>query len=198
MWQRMKKNNITGIILAGGKSSRMGEDKSFILFLGRPLIEVLIDKISPLFSDLIIVTNKPQLYKKYGIRTEADLVKDKGPLAGIYTGLISSKDSYNFVFACDMPFLNQDLIKYILKEADGYDVVIPEYEGRFQPLCAIYSKECIAPIEDGLSKNKLKIIDFLKHVKVRRINEKEISRFISYQSPFVNINTPQDIHVLSQ
>jgi len=191
-------NDMTGIILAGGKSRRMGEDKSFILFLGRPLIEVLIDKISPLFKDLIIVTNKPYLYQKYNVRTERGIVKDRGPLAGIHAGLVSSKDRYNFIFACDMPFLNQDLIKYMLKEIDGYDVVIPEYEGRLQPLCAIYSKQCIEPIENELSRNNLKIRDFLQYVKVRVIDEKEISRFISSQPFFANINTPQDIHVLSQ
>lgn len=186
---------MTGIILAGGKSSRMGKDKSFILFSGRPLIEVLIDKISPLFKDLIIVTNKPYLYQKYDIRTEVDIVKDSGPLAGIYTGLVSSRDSYNFIFACDMPFLNQDLIQYMVEETKGgdYDVVVPEYKGRLQPLCAIYSKKCIEPIENELSRNNLKIRDFLQYVKVRVINEKEISRFISSQSLFANINTPQDI-----
>ena len=187
--------DMTGIVLAGGKSSRMDEDKSFVLFSGRPLIEILIDKISPIFKDLIIVTNNPRRYEKYGIRIETDLVKDRGPLAGIYTGLVSSKDNCNFICACDMPFLSQGLIQYMLKERDGYDVVIPEYEGRLQPLCAIYSKECVAPIENELSKNNLKIIDFFKHVKVRRIDEKEISRFISGQPPFVNINTPQDLHI---
>lgn len=191
---------MTGIILAGGKSRRMGEDKPFVLFSGRPLIETMIDKISPLFNDLIIVTNKPHLYQRYGVRTEVDIVKDQGPLGGIYTGLISSKDRYNFIFACDMPFLNQALIEYMVGEtkSGGYDVVMPEYEGRLQPLCAIYSKRCIKPIEDELSKDNLRIIDFLKYVKVRMIKEKEISRLITGQPSFTNINTPQDLHVLPE
>ena len=182
----------TGMILAGGKSSRMGEDKSFILFSGKPLIENLIDKLSPLFEDLIIITNQPHLYRKYGIKTQRDILPGRGSLGGMYTGLLFSKNMYNFIVACDMPFLNQDLVEYILKESNGYDVVVPERNGKFQPLCAVYSKNCIRPIETKLSRNNLKITDFFQYVQVKTITEKEIGKLDPQQLCFVNINTPQD------
>jgi len=185
-------DNITAIILAGGKSGRMGEDKSFVDFCGRPLIEILIDKLSPLFKDLIIITNQAHLYRKYEIKTHQDILPDRGPLGGIYTGLTYSKDKYNFILACDMPFLNQELIQYMLGKINDYDVIIPEYNNRLQPLCAIYSKNCIPPIENELNKNNLKIIDFFSQVKVRIITKKEIATFDTEGKCFVNINTPQD------
>lgn len=194
----MKHSNITAIILAGGKSSRMGKDKAFVAFSGRPLIEILIDKISSVFGDLIIVTNKPALYRKYGLRIEVDITKDKGPLAGIYTGLISSEDNYNFIFACDMPFLSRDLIRYMAGERDGYDAVIPEYNGRLEPLCAVYSKSCIRPIETELSRNNLKISDFTKYINARIIRGDEISKFGSDRILFANINTPEDMNNLTR
>lgn len=185
-------DNVTGIILAGGKSSRMGEDKAFLPFPEKSLIEILIDKLSFIFKDLIIITNKLHLYEKYGIKTYCDILKERGPLGGIYTGLVSSEDMHNFIVACDMPFLNRDLIQYMLGEISDYDVVIPERNDRLHPLCAVYSKNCIKPIEKGLSKNNLKITDFLKYVKTRIINEKEIAQFDLDNSSFVNINTPKD------
>ena len=191
-------DNITGIILAGGKSRRMGEDKSFVLFSGKSLIEIAIDKLSPLFKDLIIVTNKPHLYQRYGITTQPDLLKDRGPLGGIYTGLVTSKSIYNFIVACDMPFLSPALVQFMVDKINGYDVVIAKWNNRFQPLCAIYSKNCISSIEKELSKNNFKITDFLKYVRIRKIGEKEIARFDSTGLCFVNINTPLDIQNLEQ
>ena len=182
--------NFTGIILSGGKSSRMGEDKAFKLFSERPLIEIVIEKMSSLFEDLLIVTNSPHLYKEYSIRTVSDVVKDCGPLGGIYTGLLSSAQNNNFVVACDMPFLNEDLVSFIAKSHEGFDVAIPQFKGRFQPLCAAYSKSCIKPIEKALSNKNFKMIDFLKDVRVKTINEKEITSFDKEGLSFINVNTP--------
>ena len=186
-------NKTTGIILAGGKSSRMGEDKAFITCSGKALIEILIDKLSALFEDLLIVTNKPDLYQKYDIEARPDLLKDRGPLGGIYTGLRHSKTKHAFVAACDMPYLNQDLVRFISGRIDDHDVVMPEYKGWLEPLCAIYSTNCITPIEKQLSAGNLKITDFLQYVKVRIIDEKDIDRFDPEGLSFVNINTPEDL-----
>lgn len=188
--------SITGIILAGGKSSRMGEDKAFTLFSGRPLIEVLIDKLSRIFNNLMIITNKPDLYKKYGIEIHTDLLKDHGSLGGIYTGLFYSKTNYNFICACDMPFLNENLIKFMLKKTESYDVLIPQYNARLEPLSAIYSKNCIAPIKEQLSKNNLKVTDFFSSCKVKTITENEIVAFDAIGKCFVNINTREDYHAI--
>lgn len=185
-------NSITGIILAGGKSSRMGQDKAFLLFSGRPLIEISIEKMSALFEEVVIVTNEPALYEKYRIKTCFDIFKDKGPLGGIHTGLSFSNNFYNFVIACDMPFLREDLIRYMIDQKNGFDVVVARQNGRYHPLCAVYSKGCIKPIEGQIQKDELRIIDSFKSVKVRIIDEEEVARFDPEGDSFLNVNTPED------
>jgi len=190
------KSDITGIILAGGKSRRMGEDKAFVSFSGRPLIETLIDKLSGVFKDLIIVTNTPHLYKGYGLETYTDLVKDKGPLAGIYTGLFYSKTAHSFIVACDMPFLNRDLIRFMLGKIDRYDIVVSRRRGRPEPLCAVYSKRCIKPIECQLHNNNLKITDLFPRVRTRIITAEETASCGARDKDFVNINTREDYRAI--
>lgn len=190
-------DNITGIILAGGKSSRMGEDKSFIAFQGRPLIESVIDKLSTLFKDLIIITNNSSPYKKYKIKTYIDIIKDRGPLGGIYTGLYHSNTKYNFIVACDMPFLNISLVEYMVQRINGYDVVIAKRLGRLHPLFGIYSQNCIKFIKGKLVKDNLKIRDFFKYVKVKIITDRETGKFDENGLSFVNINTPEDYRSLN-
>jgi molybdopterin-guanine dinucleotide biosynthesis protein A len=186
-------NNITGIILAGGRSSRMDQDKAFILFSGRPLIEIVIEMTSTLFEHLMIVANEPNLYQKYGIKIQSDIIKDCGPLGGIYTGLFYSRNKYNFIVACDMPFLNQDLVQCMIEKIGDFDVIIPEHNGQLEPLCAIYSKDCITPIKNQLSQNNLKITDFFQSVKVKTILEEETIKLDPQGFSFTNINTPQDL-----
>ena len=191
----MKK--ITGIILAGGKSSRMGRDKSFIRLGNKELIGVVIDKLEALFKDLIIVTNNPPRYQKYALRTVTDVLKGRGPLGGIYAGLLASDSPYNFVVACDMPNLNPELIKYMIKEKNGFDVVVPHLKKGYEALFAVYSKSCIMPIYEAIRSENLRVRDFFKKVNVRELKEGEIKRFGSPDILFMNINTPLDYTKLS-
>lgn len=190
--------NVTGIILAGGKSSRMGKDKAFIIFGGKPLVEIIVDKLSGIFYDLMIVTNKPNLYDKYGIETQTDIKGNCGPLGGIYTGLVYSKNKYSFVIACDTPFLNQDLIKFMSTKIAGHDVVIPYYSNQLEPLYAFYSKTCIKPIKNQLQKNSFKVRDFFQHIKTRIVTEEEIVNLDPQGSCFININTSEDYQKLNR
>lgn len=185
-------DNMTCIILAGGKSSRMGRDKSFVRFLGKPLIENVIDKMERIFKKTIIVTNSPQLYKKYKIETRVDILTGRGPLGGIHAGLSYSKNKYNFIVACDMPFLNEGLIRLMTERLADCDVVVPRCKGRLEPLCAVYSKSCIRPIENEISRNNLKMRNFLKILKIRIIEEETVSMTANSRS-FVNINTPGEL-----
>lgn len=189
-------DKITGIILAGGKSSRMGRDKSFIEFSGRPLIEALIDKLSVLFRDLVIITNKPDCYKQYGLKIYTDKVKDRGPLGGIYTALAVSGQMYNFIVACDMPFVNLDLINYMISNKEGNDCIIPQWEGKVEPLFGLYSKKCLFHIESQLKSNDLRIANLFSKVKTMIIAESEIKRFDLGGSSFTNINTKDDCQYL--
>ncbi|MFH1777215.1 MAG: molybdenum cofactor guanylyltransferase [Candidatus Omnitrophota bacterium] len=185
-------DEVTGIILAGGKSTRMGKDKSFIPVYGRPIIEIVIDKISSLTSQLLIITNKPCLYRKYGIKTKKDILHEHGSLGGIYTSLVFSKTVYNLITACDMPFINMEVARYMIRIMPGYDCVVLRWRRRLEPLFAIYSKHCIRTIEDQLKKKNLKISDIFSNLKTKIIMGKEIRRFDPCGRSFVNINTRQD------
>jgi len=186
------------IILSGGQSKRMGQDKAFISFSGKPLIETVIGKLAPLFSDLIIATNKPDLYKKYKVKTQTDIVKSRGPLGGIHAGLIASETTYNFIIACDMPFINQDLIKYMLDEKDNYDVVASKFGGKTHSLFAVYSKNCITSIEKALKTDNFKLRDFLKTVNTKLISEEEVKRIDPDGQSFININTQDDYKCITK
>lgn len=191
-------NDTAGIILAGGKNTRMGLDKAFISFSGRPLIEFLIETLSDIFKILIIVTNKPHLYQKYDIQICSDIIKDKGPLGGIHAALSVSKSMYNFVVACDMPLINRDLIKYIIGKSNGYDAVLAEYGERLHPLCAVYSRNCIMPIKLQIDKKNLKMVDFLKFVNTKIILQEEIKKIDPEGRSFINVNTKDDYECLVQ
>jgi molybdopterin-guanine dinucleotide biosynthesis protein A len=180
-----------GIILCGGKSSRMGKDKASLSFLGRPLIKIVIDSLKTLFSKIIVVTNDTINYQKYNLPIIKDILPQKGPLGGIYTGLLYSKSKYNFVVACDMPFINLNLIRYLFRHKDDCDLIIPYFKV-YQPLYAIYSKNCISAIEESIFSNNLEVKNLINMVKVKVIDEKQVCRFDKKGLCFTNINTPQE------
>lgn len=185
-------DDITGIILAGGKSTRIGTDKAFLKIGEQTLIEILLAKIKDVFKDTIIIANEVERFDYLGMRVIPDIIPTKGPLGGIYTGLVRSSNFYNFIVACDMPFIDTGLPGYLSKKIDGYDVAVARYNDRLQPLCAFYSKNCIEPIKEQLDRDNLKIRDFFERVKVNVVNEVEISRLKLDGRAFVNINTPED------
>lgn len=185
-------NKCTGIILAGGKSSRMGQDKAWLPFPDKPLIKIMLDKLVPLFEQMLIITNSPENYQGYSIKTEQDIIPGCGPLGGIYTALLSSQNEYNFIVACDMPFLSSGLVGYLREKSNGFDVVVPEYNNKLEPLCAVYSKNCIEPIKNRLNRKNFKITDFFPLVKVKKITDQEIKDFDPEGDAFMNINRPDD------
>lgn len=185
-------SNITAIILAGGKSSRMKRDKAFLRLSSKAIIEELISRLKKRFSNLIIITNDIVKYAQFGIEVAGDIVPEKGPLGGIYTGLIKSDTLYNFVFACDIPFVNPDLIDYMVGRVKDRDIIVPRWQDRLEPLHAIYSKRCVNPIEVQLKKNDLKIRDLFPYVNVSIVEHEELEKFTSDGKPFVNINTRED------
>jgi len=185
---------MTGIILAGGKNSRMGTNKAFLEIDGSRLIDKAINIYRKIFSEIIIVTNDPLSYIEF---TDAEIVTDiykgKGPLGGIYTGLFYSKNDHAFISACDMPFLNEDFIIYLTGQADKHDIIVPELSEGFQPLHAIYSRNCLSHIKKLLIADKLKIAGFYKEVRLLSIPEEKITPFNKDGRLFLNINTPEDI-----
>jgi len=183
---------MTGIVLAGGENRRMGTDKSFLKVAGVPLIERVLRSMKAVFPDIIIVTNAPERYASYGVKTVSDVLDARGPLTGIYSGLLQSPDEYNFVVACDMPFLNSRLLSYMAGLAAGYDIVVPSIGGQIEPLHAVYRRGLITVIENELKHDRKRIRDIFGRATVRYVTEEEIDRFDPARKSFKNLNTPQE------
>jgi molybdopterin-guanine dinucleotide biosynthesis protein A len=188
----------TGIILAGGQNLRMGKNKAFLEINGQRIIDRIRSIFLEIFDEVLLVTNTPLDYLDLNLRMAADLISNKGSLGGIYTGLFHSSHARAFVSACDMPFLNPDLIKHLLGLAPDFDIVIPRTEDGLQPLHAVYTQKCIPFMRDLLNRNDLKIIDFFHQVKIREVPIEEIRPIDPDLRAFLNINTPDDLRSLPQ
>ncbi len=181
------------IILAGGENKRIGRHKAFIKLNGKTIIENQIKLLREIFAELLIVTNSPQEYEHLGVEMTADIIPHKGPLGGIYSGLLSSENFYNFFLACDVPFPNNHLIAYMKELVDSYDAVVPQTRVRYEPLTAFYSQNCLSPIKRQMDSGNLKIVDFFPQVKVRIIKTEELNKFDPEGISFFNVNTPEDV-----
>lgn len=182
---------MTGIVLAGGENRRMGADKAFLPIAGIPMIEHILRILRGLFGEIIVVTNSPEQYAVYGVSVVRDAFDKRGPLTGIYSGLRHSKEEYNFVVACDMPFLNARLIAYLASLAEGYDAVIPSIGDFTEPLHAVYRKGIIPVMEERIRQDDQQIRNMFAALRVRYVSQEEIERFDAEHKSFKNLNTPQ-------
>ena len=181
-------------ILAGGKSSRMGRDKSFVELDSKPLIEHVISRTSGLGQQsTFIVTNGPNDYAHLGLRMAGDILPDKGSLGGIYTAIHESPADYTLVIACDMPFVNPDVLLLMLVSYGGHDVVVPRVDGYPQGLHALYRKTCLPHIREKLDANRLKVIGFYESVNVRYLDEDDYQSIDPHGTSFTNLNTPDEL-----
>lgn len=183
---------ISVAILAGGQSRRMGRDKALLPVGGRPVVERVIQRVVPLSEDVTLITNTPDTFRYLGYRIVGDLYPGKGSLGGIYTAIHSARYQYCLVVACDMPFLNSDLLSYLTDLTSGFDVVIPRIEEFPETMHAIYSQGCLEPIERRLLADQLKIIGFFEDVRVRYVERDDVARFDPHFRSFLNMNTPAD------
>jgi molybdopterin-guanine dinucleotide biosynthesis protein A len=183
---------MTGIVLAGGENRRMGTDKAFLDIAGRPLIEHILQTLHDLFPRIIIVTNSPDRYAAYAVSLVTDAYDKRGPLTGIYSGLRESRDEYNFIVACDMPFLQPRLISFMAGLAEGNDVVVPSFDGFFEPLHAVYRRGILPVVEERIRAGDQRIREMYKSLRVRYITADEIDRFDPGRRSFKNLNTPQE------
>lgn len=189
---------MTGIILAGGKSSRMGRNKAFIEWDGVPLIERSLAIFRSVFSEVIISSNHPELYAKYGVKVIKDNYLDQGPLGGLEACLREAHCDYSFFAACDMPFLNTEVVRFMAKKIDGEDILVPEVDGRLHPLHAFYHKNCLSLIKERLESKRLKLVELLQLCNVRYVREEDFIDFPEIRLNFSNMNTPQECLVLQQ
>jgi molybdopterin-guanine dinucleotide biosynthesis protein A len=189
--------DISSIILAGGKSLRLGHDKVLEKIGDKSLLEQVVSRIDSFSKDIIIVTAPERTFAPLANHPKVKIVSDifpgQGSLGGIYTGLVESSSFYNLVVAADMPFLNESLARYMIEKSDGFDFVLPRVNNLFEPLHAVYSKNCIAPIKSILEQGKKVIVELFDYVKVRYIEAEEIERFDPKHLSFFNINTKADL-----
>lgn len=185
---------ITGVIQAGGKSTRMGGQPKALLELGgRRIIDRVVEVVRAVTDDLLIVTNTPELYASLGLPMVSDVFPDHGSLGGIYSGLKAAAGEAAFTVACDMPFLVPAVARLITSRAGEADVVVPRVAGQFETLHACYGKRCLGPIEARLMAGRLKIVGFFDDVRVLEIPEAEVARFRAPELAFMNVNTPEEL-----
>jgi len=183
---------ISGIVLAGGKSRRMGQDKTLLTFGNETLIERVIGELRQGTEEVIIAGSQTDKYNIPGTREVADAYPGMGPLAGLHAGLTASHHPYAVVVSSDLPLFRWDLARYLLNKCAGFDVVVPDIDGYLEPLCAVYAKSCLPAIESCLQNDVRKIICFYPLVRVLRISGQELSAQGLPLDIFYNLNTPED------
>ena len=187
---------MTAIILAGGRSSRLGQNKALQTMEGKSLIQRVIDRLAILSTEIIIVTARGEeipCSSTLSVRTVADVYTESGPLAGIYSGLRASTCPRAIVVGCDTPFLNVNLLDYMSRISSTFDAVVPRIEDNVEPLCAVYSRNCLASIQRLLEENNLRVNNLYTMVKVRYLGEDEIDRYDPKRLSFFNVNTEADL-----
>ena len=184
------------MVLAGGRSSRLGLDKAFLrVGTGRPLVEQILSLLARLSDDLIVVANEPEVFAHLGVRIVGDAFPGKGALGGIYSGLAAGRHERSLVVACDMPFLNANLLKYMLSLPSDYDVVIPRHgDGLVETMHTVYTRACLGPIRRQLELGELRVIGFFPSVVVRYVEEPELRLLDPELLSLFNVNTPDQLH----
>jgi molybdopterin-guanine dinucleotide biosynthesis protein A len=208
---------VSGIILAGGQSRRMGQDKALLTLGGRTLIQRVVDALTPLCDDLMLVTNTPERYAHLQLRMTPDAFPNTGSLGGLYSGLVLAAHEVSIAVACDMPFLSTELLRYLVSLADEVEAIVPDLsesptspparttlpllQGErnvkakqldLHPLHAVYRRACLAPIEAQLRANDLRMMGFFAQVRTRYVNRAEIMRYDPRLHSFFNVNTPEE------
>ncbi|HEY7649815.1 MAG TPA: molybdenum cofactor guanylyltransferase [Methylomirabilota bacterium] len=185
---------VTGVIQAGGRSTRMGgRPKALMELGGRRIIERVLAVVDDVIDDLLIVTNTPELYGFLGLPMVPDVYPEGGSLGGIYTGLKAASGDAVFTVACDMPFLRREVVQLVVERAPLADVVIPRVGDQYETLHAAYQKTCLPVMEERLLKGQLKIVGFFDRVRLAVIDEAEVARYGDPAMVFMNVNTPEEL-----
>jgi molybdopterin-guanine dinucleotide biosynthesis protein A len=195
---------LAGIILSGGENRRMGREKAFLTLKGRMFLWMIIEALTPLFEDLILVTRQPDRYAGFPVRTVRDLFQERGPLTGIISGLSASRDPKNFCVGCDMPLIKTSLVQYMMNMAGGSHALIPVIKDptapgavRIEPLHGIYDKTSLPIMERNLRGGRRSLHAMVRYLNVRYLPAEEVARFDPDLSSFRNINTREEYQALS-
>jgi molybdopterin-guanine dinucleotide biosynthesis protein A len=186
--------NIKCCIIAGGTSGRFGSDKSLYVFNGKPMISHTYDAVKKIFDEIYIIATGGEKFSFLDAKIIPDIIPKLGPIGGIYTAVESLDAARIFIFPCDMPFLNSEFIEYMTTIPDIYDIIVPEINGLYQPLHAIYSKSCIDNIKRNIERKDYRMSGFYDGLNIRRVNEEEIGYYDDPQRMFRNINFKEDMY----
>jgi len=190
--------DITGVLLAGGQSSRFGSNKALALWRGKSLIQHVSDTLAAVFNDCLLVTNTPEQFKFLNMETISDRYQNMGPLAGIHAALCHSANPWIFVVGCDMPLVTPDVISFLCGFANQEcEAVIPCLETGAEPLCGLYHKSALDKIEQYLKSGKTQVQEILKNLAVRKINQQELLKITGDLKVFSNVNREQDLDRLA-
>lgn len=184
---------ISVMVLAGGKSRRMGVNKALLeLPSGETLIQQVINTLRPLSDDFVIVSNTPELYAHLDARQVSDEFVGAGPLGGLHAGLQAVRHDWAFAVACDMPLVDHRLVRFMAVLTEGHDAIVPLVEGEMEPLHALYNKSCLPALASHLEAGHRRMVSFFGDVRVRRVEAAEIALFDPEGRTFFNANTPED------
>lgn len=184
-----------GIVLSGGRNSRMeGENKAFLQIGNLSCLDRILGVLRFCFGEILLVTKEPDVYQKEGVRVVRDILNIQSPLSGIHAGLTEMNSEFAFVIGCDTPFLKKEVVSLLTGEiASGTDVIVPYSQTYFQPLCAVYSKRCIQPIEDQLLRNDFKVDRLFGKISLRKVPYERLMRVDPDLVSFFNVNTSEDL-----
>ena len=183
----------TVIILAGGENERIGQTKALLLLDEKvTIIDFMISNLKKMFNEIIVVTNERDKFFHLSAKIVEDMIPGIGPIGGIHSGLIHSRNTHSFVIACDMPFVNVDLIKYMESTIEENDVIVPKTKNGYEALHAFYSKACILPIETQIKRKNFNVTSFFAEVKTREIKDSELENIDPLKITFFNINAEED------
>lgn len=180
-------------IQAGGKSSRMGEDKGLLKFGDQALVKFILNQVKGLAEEAFIVSNNKNEYLEFGLPVYSDIYKDIGALGGIHTILNFTQSDYVLILACDMPFVNLPLVKYMMSFTPDFDVIVPQLEDAFvEPFKAFYSKSCLPAVNSAIKRGQKRVISFFEDVNVKVVGPEKVRMFDPEFKSFLNVNTPND------
>ena len=184
---------ISTAVQAGGRSSRMGEDKALLDLAGKPLYRHVMERLDGLGDEMFLTSNNSELLELDDVRVVPDADPGAGALNGLLTALVAARGSHVLAAACDMPFVSRELFAYMLKRMDCYDVVVPCPGGCYEPLHAVYARTAVPAVQAALSDGRKRMVSFFKEVRVLLIGDAVLKRFDPDGMVFFNINTPEDL-----
>lgn len=198
--ERPSPPNCCAAILSGGRNTRMeGRNKAFLEVNGRTILDRLIATLSPIFHEIVLVTRQPELYAGRAIRIVQDIFQARASLTGLHAALTHAQAPWVFVCPCDAPFIQPALVRLLLDSiSPQVDAVVPRIGDYYEPLCAVYSKNCLAPIAAQLEREEFQIKGFFRHIRIQTIGEAQLRRADPQLRSFLNVNTPEAYQALNK